>query len=171
MFIKENKVFVKNLYLLNAETNYTDNEQLYNDANPTQTYNMYKLNNTNLVNIPKIINLEYTINKVVSGTAPATTIYNISINLSSKFKIPINTNIEFFIDGLTYVSTRINNIQNATSGTRINNLSIDGHKGILTLNGDIEPSVSQIYTANNINNISFLDPLTTILNKKIIINF
>jgi archaellum component FlaC len=171
MFIKGNKVYVKDLYLLNNGTNYSATEQLYDDINPTQPYNMYKLNNASLVNIPKIINLEYTINKVVNATTPPTTIYNISINLSSKVKIPMNTNIEFFIDGLTYVSTRINNIQNATSGTRINNLSIDGHKGILTLNGDVEPSVSQIYTANNINNISFLDPLTAILNKKIIINF
>ncbi len=170
MFIKENKVYVKNLYLLNEGTNYTDNEQLYNDANPTQTYNMYKLNNTNLVNIPKIINLEYTINKVVSG-APATTTYNITITLLSKFKIPMSTSIDFFIDGITYVSSRINNISNATSGTKITNLSIDGHKGILTLNGDIEPMISQIFTANNIGNLSFLDSLVTTLNKKIIINF
>ena len=131
---------------------------------------MYKLNNTNLVNIPKIINLEYTINKVVSG-APATTTYNITINLSSKFKIPMSTSIEFFIDGITYVSSRINNILNATSGTKITNLSIDGHKGILTLNGDVEPMISQIFTANNIGNLSFLDSLVTTLNKKIIINF
>lgn len=166
MFIKGNKVYVKDLYLLNKETKYSDTEQLYDDINPANTYNMYKLNNTSLINIPKIINLEYTISKIVA--TPAT--YNITITLSSKYKIPNNTNIEFFIDGLTYVSSRINNIPNTTSGTKINNLSIDGHKGILALNEDIEPLTSQTYTANNIT-ITFLDPLVNVLNKKIMINF
>ena len=171
MYIKGNKVFVKDLYLLNRGTNYSATEQLYDETNPTNPYNMYKLDNNSLINIPKIINLEYNINKIVNSATPTSTIYNITINLSSKFKIPMNTNIDFFIDGLNYVSSRINNIPNATSGTKITNLSIDGHKGILTLNDDIEPKIVQTYTANNLTNISFMDTTLTILNKKIIINF
>jgi len=167
LLIKGNKVYVKDLYILNKNTNYSTTEQIYNEINPTTPYNMYKLENTNIINIPKLINLEYIITKI-SGSPTNT--YNIEINLSSKFKIPMTTNIEFFIDGLTYVSTRINNILNSISGTKINNLSIDGHKGIITLNGDIEATINQRFTANNIN-ISFLDPLVNILNKKIIINY
>lgn len=174
MFIKGNKVYVKDLYLLNSGTNYSATEQLYDDANPTNPYNMYKLDNSSFINIPKIINLEYTINKIVNVATPTSTTYNIIINLSSKFKIPRTTSIEFFFDGLNYVSSRINNIQNATTvitGPRINDLSIDGHKGILTLTADVNPSTVLTYTANNLNNISFMDTALTTLNKKIIINF
>ena len=105
-------VSILDLYLLNSGTNYSATEQLYDDANPTNPYNMYKLDNSSFINIPKIINLEYTINKIVNVATPTSTTYNIIINLSSKFKIPRTTSIEFFFDGLNYVSSRINNIQN-----------------------------------------------------------
>jgi len=177
LYIKENKVYVKDLYILKSGTNYSSvgTENLYNSELPnTQSYNMYKLNDaylTKTYNIPKIIELEYTINQKTTGT-PSVITYDIIIIIKSKFQILSGTTIDFYIDGIQYVSLpALVNIANSTSGSKISKLSIFGYKGTLSLNANIEPNTTETFTNNGISGLSFTDATTSVINKKIMISF
>jgi len=184
LYIKENKVYVKDLYILKSGTKYSDvgtTENLYDSELPnTQNYNMYKLNDAYLTkthNIPKIIELEYIINQrtTVGASAEVATVitYDITITIKSKFQIPSGTTIDFYIDGIQYVSLpALLNINNSISPSKISKLSISGYKGTLFLNANIEPlNTVETFTQNGISGLSFTDATTSVINKKIMISF
>jgi hypothetical protein len=169
MYIKGNKVFVKDLYLLNKGTNYSSSELLYNSNTPNAEFNMYKFDNNLLTSIPRYINIEYNIAK--GGTAPNFT-YIININILSKYIIPSGLTFTFNIPGLTFITTSktINNT-NATDIAFIPNIILSEQKCTITLGKDIEAKTNKNFLSAGTTGIPFMDATATNLYNKIQVEF
>lgn len=171
MFIKGNKVYVKDLYLLNKGNNYSAVETLpqFNSNLPNNNYGIFKLDTNYLSKIPRILNLQYNISKDI--TTNKVNIFTITIN--SKYKIISGLNIKFNIPNITFVSSSktILNL-NSTYLSTIQSITLNEQICTIIINNDIEPNTEITFTNNtNVDDITFIDSTATVLSDKLQIEF